>query len=213
MSISRSLIILATAGAICTPIVLRVLETGSGAGGQETSTAYALVADDQVNDTLRSGSSLKHEYTLRLASAWPSPAGETDECNNRSSETLAGALVRVDAGHYGGRLVRQSDIGFCGSHPATGPACSARLQGVDTVDAVVELGPATPGGHESRIAWRPRGEGKSVESWGSCDERFSSALRRMYGSVTHSLELVLPERGAGLRKQALDDWGWTGTVE
>jgi hypothetical protein len=212
MSISRSLIILATAGAICAPIVLRVAENGGAAGGQETGTAYALVAA-HANDSLRPASSLKNEYMLRLASAWPSPAGETEECNNRSSETLAGALVRVDDRHYRGRLVRRSDIGFCGSHPTAGPPCSARLQGVDTVDAAVELGPVTSGGRESRIVWRPNGEGNSVESWGSCDEHFSTALRKMYGSATHSLELVLPVRGAGIREQALDDWGWTGTVE
>jgi hypothetical protein len=149
---------------------------------------------------------LRAAYHVRLESAWPAPAGETDACNNRASETLAGMLQRVGPDRYEGRFLRRTRLGFCGTHGPAVVRCGAVLRGTGEVAAVGRI--VREGGRATMtLLWQPIPETTRVTLEGSCAPRFTSALEAMYRGGVHSVDFALPV--ASPDTVVLDDYGRT----
>ena len=150
---------------------------------------------------------LRSAYHIVLESAWPAPAGETDACNNRASETLAGTLRRVGPDRYEGRFSRRTRLGFCGSHGAAVQPCGAVLHGAGDVLAegrVVEGSQGTP---TISLVWQPVAATTRITVDGSCAPRFTRALEGMYRTAIHSVDFAIP--AAGRHQVVLEDYGRT----
>ncbi len=150
---------------------------------------------------------LQHTYQLRLGSAWPVPAGETDQCNNRASETLEGSLRRVGARRYEGRFLRETRLGFCGTHGPAVETCGAVLRGEGEVGVVGEISRRADGRPVMTLVWQPVPGTTRIRIEGSCAPRFTEALEEMYRNAVHSVDFALPEEGR--HRVALEDYGRT----
>ena len=147
-------------------------------------------------------------YHLRLTSAWPE-LRLSPECVNGGEEALSGSLHWVSSGRYRGELNRQTTIRFCGAHGSVADACSATLTGSGTVMAEgTVLGPSDRrDGNLVELRWSP--DSTTVASLsGDCPQDFGEALRKLYATATHSIELVLPAGGQRPEKQQVEDYGW-----
>lgn len=149
---------------------------------------------------------LRPRYRVRIESAWPTPPGETDQCNNRASETLEGSLRRVGTTRYEGRLHRQSRLGFCGTHGTAVTSCGAVLRGEGEVGVVAEVTDIN-GAPVMSLVWRPMPGTTRVRIEGSCARRFMEALERMYRDAAHSVDFPVP--GEGGHHLTLEDYGRT----
>jgi hypothetical protein len=150
---------------------------------------------------------LRPAYQVKLTSAWPAPRGETDACNNRASETLAGPLRRVSATRYEGRFTRETRLGFCGTHGSAVESCGAVLRGEGEVGVVGEVGYGGDGRPTMSLVWQPLPGGTRIRVEGSCPPRFTEALEAMYRNAVHSVDFPLPEEG--YTALALEDYGRT----
>lgn len=217
------------------PIVLTLTVAGLGAPlawrakyglAADEPTVYSDVAIADNAAAYVNGNGLRRAYRIGLVSAWPVPAGESDACNNRSTASLNGMLTQVDQSHYAGQLERRTDLGFCGRHPGSGAvsnACSMRLTGTDTVEAVAEVAEPDGNGRAARLVWRPtadtvnggavNGDAVNGKATGTCSTTFARALERMHATVAHGIELTLPAATVGHSEQSLDDWGWKVVID
>ena len=156
----------------------------------------------------RADAPVESVYRLRLTSAWPE-LRLSPECVNGGEEVLSGSLHWVSPGRYLGDLNRQTTIRFCGAHGSVADACSATLTGSGTVMAEgTVLGPSDRGaGNLVELRWSP--DSTTVASLsGDCPQDFGEALRKLYVTATHSIELVLPAGGQRPEKQQVEDYGW-----
>lgn len=147
---------------------------------------------------------LRPAYHVRLESAWPAPAGETETCNNRAFETLVGTLRRVGPDRYEGRFARRTRLGFCGTHGPAIERCGAVLQGEGEVAAVGRIVPDRRGPQLS-LVWQPVPETTRIRVDGSCAPRFTAALGEMYRTAIHSVDFAVPSESP--QKVVLDDYG------
>jgi hypothetical protein len=208
----RPLVLMLTAAGIGAPLVWR---TTHGITAAEP-TVYADVEVPARPASYVNANGLREAYEITLVSAWPTPPGESEACNNRSHASLAGTLDRVDQAHYAGRLARRTDLAFCGQHPGADnapKACSMRLTATDTVEAVAEVGQSDGNGRLARLVWRPMADSSNATASGSCSTTFARALERMHATAVHAIELTLPAANAGSTEQSLDDWGWKVAIE
>ncbi len=174
--------------------------------GESAAQTHAPRTLTVVTPTRASRVVLRPIYEVRLESAWPAPPGETDQCNNRASETLEGSLRRVAEGRYEGRFLRQTRLGFCGSHgPAVEP-CGAVLRGEGEVGVVAEV-TYTNGLPVMSLLWRPVPGTTRIRIEGSCAQHFTEALGRMYRDAAHSVDFPVPE--ASRQRLTLEDYGRT----
>ena len=150
---------------------------------------------------------LRPSYQLRLDSAWPSPAGETDACNNRASESLEGSLRRVGTNRYEGRFTRQTRLGFCGTHGTAVEACGAVLRGEGDVGVVGRVAAGADGRPVMTLFWQPVPGTTRIRMEGSCAPAFTQALEEMYRHAVHSVEFAVPDQG--VKRVALEDYGRT----
>jgi len=148
---------------------------------------------------------LRPTYQIRLESAWPVPPGETDACNNRASETLDGSLRRVGPNRYEGRFVRQTRLGFCGTHGPAVATCGAVLRGEGEVGVVGEVAAGADGRPTMSLAWQPVPGTTRIRIEGSCAPRFTEALEGMYRDAVHLVDFPVPEEGR--HDIALEDYG------
>ncbi len=150
---------------------------------------------------------LRSHYELRLSSAWPAPPGESRECNNRATETLAGSLRRVAEGRYEGRFRRRTRLGFCGTHGPAVKSCGAVLHGEGDVGVVGEIAYSAGGRPTMTLVWQPVPGTTRVRVDGNCAVRFAGALERMYRDAVHSVDFAIPDEGP--HRIALEDYGRT----
>jgi hypothetical protein len=150
---------------------------------------------------------LRPSYQLQLESAWPAPPGETDACNNRASETLAGSLRRVGANRYEGRFTRRTRLGFCGTHGAAVQRCGAVLRGEGQVGVVGVISAGAAGRPTMSLVWQPIPGTTRIRMDGSCAPRFIAALEGMYRDAVHSVDFSVPVEEH--EKAILEDYGRT----
>jgi hypothetical protein len=147
---------------------------------------------------------LRSVYAVRLESAWPAPAGETDACNNRATETLVGTLRRVAPDRYEGRLERRTLLGFCGTHGAAVQPCGAVLRGEGEVAAEGRV-VRDRGRARMSLIWQPVPGTTRTALEGSCAPRFTAALEAMYRTAVHAVDFELPP--ASPHRVVLEDYG------
>jgi hypothetical protein len=161
----------------------------------------------EVTPTPLRAATLRPSYQLRLDSAWPSPAGETDACNNRASESLEGSLRQVGATRYEGRFTRETRLGFCGAHGTAIERCGAVLRGEGDVGVVGRVTAGPDGRPVMTLIWQPIPGTTRVQVEGSCAPAFTRALEVMYRNAVHSVDFAVP--GQGVQRVALEDYGRT----
>ena len=152
-------------------------------------------------------------YHLRLESAWPqAPAGDR-ACRNGGEEIVEGRLERGVDGVYRGLLDRRTLLLFCGAHAASGEPCELVLDGDGgvTVEGYAVEDETSPSGSALRLAWRPT-PGHAASVRGACGADFKHAIRAMYLSATHGVELAVPAAGAAKRVERLENYPWTVEV-
>jgi hypothetical protein len=158
---------------------------------------------------------LKPNYVVRLVSNWPQLSAGGIACLNGGQEVLEGRLSQTSGGGYAGLLQRKATIRFCGVHGPAQDACALTLTSQGSVTASGQVAQSGPGWQTPVIELRwyaPEGASEAVVD-GDCSAEFSEALRRMYLTVSHSLEFPLPPAGEGRRTTPLDDYGWIVDVQ
>lgn len=151
-------------------------------------------------------------YQVRLTSAWPQ-LGTTGDCPNGGDETVQGTIERNAAGDYAGTLSRRTLLLFCGAHGAAAQACTLVLEGSGPVVARGQLvsDPASPSGRAVHLSWSPTPT-HAARTRGTCPPEFAAAVERMYLSVQHGAEFVLPAGGAPYRER-LENYAWIVEIE
>jgi hypothetical protein len=149
---------------------------------------------------------LRSVYGVRVESAWPTPPGETDACNNRASEVLVGTLHRAGNDRYDGRFVRRTRLGFCGTHAAAVDRCGLLLLGEGEVTVEGRVSRGADGISILSLTWHPVSSTTRLLVDGNCAPRFTAALEAMYRTAVHSVEFAVPA-GEGPWEIALEDYG------
>ena len=160
-------------------------------------------------------SALKVAYHLRLTSTWPQEAA--GDCRNGGEETLDGILVRNADGTYSGSFTRNTRLLFCGAHGSEGAAaesCALTLRGAGkvTMKGMVVEDETSPSGRSARVEWAPA-PGNAALVTGACPVAFKNALRSMYLSTRHGVEIPLTATGEGPRTERLENYPWTVELE
>lgn len=153
---------------------------------------------------------LKPAYQVKLVSDWPQLSAGGLGCVNGGQEVLEGKLVQTSSGDYAGQLVRKGTIRFCGVHGGAAQACALTLTSAGTVYARGAVVPTTNGWANPVVTLRwssPDGSSEAVVE-GDCSAQFNEAVRRLYLSVSHSVEFALPTADQGPSTVRLDDFGW-----
>lgn len=186
------------------PAIAAALLAGQSLAGQ----AHVTLAGHRREAASRRAE-LRPSYQVRLTSAWPQYVAWPG-CVNGGEEELTGTLLRAGDGSYHGVLRRATAIRFCGSHGQSADACTLLLAGEDVVAAVAMV-------HEEDgqrywvLRWAAPTVNGGAEVTGSCAPAFGAAVRRLYGSVAHALEVPLPTAPAGHRVH-LEDFGWVAEL-
>jgi hypothetical protein len=186
---------------------VRTLWSVAAAGMLGTADVPAQVLTARDANLTTPPAALRSSYRLHLTSAWPVPAGETEACNNRASETLDGSLRRVAPNRYEGRFTRQTRLGFCGTHGTAVERCGAVLRGKGEVGMVGEVSWGPDGRPTMSLVWQPVPGTTRIGVEGSCAPRFTAALERMYRNAVHSVDFTMPAEG--VQRLALEDYGRT----
>lgn len=155
-------------------------------------------------------SGLASTYTLSLVSDWPQLSAAGIACVNGGQEVLRGAVTRTTEGHYVGQLERRATILFCGVHGGAQDACALTLTSDGPVEAQGHVLPSEAAGSAPlvELQWASTEAASDLVIEGDCAPSFNESLRRLYQSVTHTLEFPLPLAGAGPRTVRLEDYGW-----
>lgn len=153
---------------------------------------------------------LKPAYQVKLVSDWPQLSAGGVGCVNGGQEVLEGKLVQTSSGDYTGQLVRKGTIRFCGVHAGVAEVCALTLTSAGTVTARGAVAPIGNGWTSPVVTLRwssPEGSSEAVVE-GDCSAQFNEAVRRLYLSVSHSVEFLLPTADQGPSTVRLDDFGW-----
>ena len=155
---------------------------------------------------------LPDAYRLRLESAWPQATAD-QACRNGGDEIVEGLLQRGADGVYRGSLERRTLILFCGAHAASGRPCELALEGDGTVATTGHVVPdeTSPSGSALRLSWRPSDTHAAIVR-GACSAQFKRAVKGMYLSAVHGVELAVPAAGQGKRVERLENYAWTAEV-
>ena len=156
---------------------------------------------------------LADHYRVRLTSAWPQlPSGSG--CENGGAETVEGLLIRTGRDDYSGTLTRRTHLLFCGAHGGHGDACTLVLDGKGEVimRGAVVPDAASPSGRSLRVVWTPAVE-HAASVTGACSAEFKEKVERMYLTVRHGAEFMLPNAGSAPRTERLDEYAWVVDVE
>ncbi len=148
-------------------------------------------------------------WTVRLTSDWPQYENGT-MCANGGEETLSGTLALDAAGAYRGFLERKATIRFCGKHAHAAKDCHLTLNSTGMVEATgrVEEGAAP----FLLLAWSTPPDSAYATVQGTCPAEFQKAVRQLYLSVAHAVEVPLPAAG-DTRAIRLEDYGWIAELQ
>ena len=148
-------------------------------------------------------------WTIRLTSDWPQYQTGT-LCVNGGSESLNGTLTVDSTGAYHGFLERKATIQFCGKHAGAARECHLTLSSGGTVAATahVEDGAAPV----MLLAWSTPPDSGYATVQGTCQAEFLKAVRQLYLSVGHAIEVPLPAAG-DTQAIRLEDYGWIAELQ
>jgi hypothetical protein len=102
-------------------------------------------------------------------------------------------------------------LGFCGAHAQAVP-CRLQLTGKGAVDVTASV-VANGEGVSLSTVWRPVPVRATVQIAGTCSPEFEAALRSMYLTAIHRVEVPVLAGVAGRQSVTLEDYGWLAEIE